>query len=70
MTNLSEMPDWFDRRRFVSDRPSDSRQSEQWGVRDLATSIVIVTGVTGEEAGLYADALEAKYNRYLTGKDY
>ena len=69
MTNWAEMPEWFERRRFVSDRPADSRKPNTWGVRDLATNIVVLNDVTVEEAGLYADALEARYNRYLTEKD-
>ena len=62
--NLAENPDWFDRRRFVTDRPADSRNFNDWGVRDLATNIVLINGISGEEAGLYADTLEVKYNRY------
>ena len=72
MTNLAENPDWFDRRRFVIERPdtgnwTDGRKQavDGWGVRDLSTNIIILTDVTVEESGLYADTLETKYNRYL-----
>jgi hypothetical protein len=63
MTDFSPIPDWFDRRRFVIDRPADSRDWNNWGVRDLAHNILVINGVSGEESGLYADTLEEKYNR-------
>ena len=72
--NLAEKPEWFDGRRFVVEGPQmfdgftyhRERAINGWGVRDLATNIVLITDVTGEEASVYADALETKYNRYLS----
>ena len=74
---LTADPEWFCRRRFVIGRPRmlDGFQFvpraslEDWRVIDLKTSKAIVTGLTVEDSGLYADVLEDKYNTASTDHD-
>ena len=51
---------WFDGRRFVIAPPEFNENG--WGVLDLKTSALLITGVSVEESGLYADTCEERYN--------
>ena len=67
---LESDPEWFDSRRFVIGRPQLASGFQiirraalhDWQVLDLKTSETVVSGLTVEDAGLYADVLEDKYN--------
>jgi len=61
---LEEDPEWFDSRRFVTNRPEYFESVNEWKVVDLKTNKTILSDLSGEDAGLYADALEIKYNAY------
>lgn len=74
---LEADPEWFDSRRFVIGRPRmrDGFQFipraslEDWRVIDLKTKKPVVTGLSVEDSGLYADVLEDKYNTKSTVTD-
>lgn len=58
--------EWFARRRFVTVAPP-FRQTA-WSVDDLATNIRVITDISVEEAGLYADTLEERFNSVQPGQ--
>lgn len=70
---LEADPWWFGSRRFVTKKPKlydefryiGADRVDDWGVIDLKTNKTILTDLTGEDAGFYADGLEIVYNAYL-----
>jgi hypothetical protein len=60
-------PDWFDARRFVVVTPKHT--GNQWGVIDLKNNMLVIKDVSVEEAGVFSDTFEERYNRQLQNGD-